>query len=54
MMEDKQIKALKNWPEPTSVQDISVFIGFGNFYQRFIRGFSKIAASLTLILKKTE
>ena len=31
-MEDKQIKAVKNWPKPTSVRDIQVFIGFANLY----------------------
>ena len=36
-MEDKRIEAVKNWPEPKSVRDIQVFIGFTNFYQRFIR-----------------
>ena len=46
-MEDEQIEAVKNWPKPTSVRDIQVFIGFANFYQRFIQGFSKIAAPLT-------
>ena len=50
-IEDKQIEAVKNWPEPTLVRDIQVFIGFANFYRRFIRGFSKIAALLTLLLK---
>ena len=52
-MEDKQIKAVKNWPEPTSVKDIQVFIGFANFYWRFIRGFSGIAAPFTSVLKIT-
>ena len=52
-MEDEQIEAVKNWPEPTSVRDIQVFIGFANFYRRFIRGFSRIAASLTSMLKTT-
>ena len=52
-MEDEQIKAVKNWPEPTSVRDIQVFIGFANFYRRFIRGFSRIAAPLTSLLKTT-
>ena len=52
-MEDKQIKAIKNWPESTSVRNIQVFIGFANFYQCFIRSFSKIAAPLTFLLKTT-
>ena len=52
-MEDGQIKAVKNWPEPTSVRDIQVFIGFANFYRRFIQGFSRIAALLTSLLKAT-
>ena len=30
-----------------------VFIGFANFYRRFIQGFSRIATSLTAILKTT-
>ena len=52
-MEDERIEAVKNWPEPTSVRDTQVFIGFANFYQRFIRGFSRIAAPLTSLLKAT-
>ena len=35
-IEDERIKELKNWPEPKSVYDIQVFLGFANFYQRFI------------------
>ena len=52
-MEDKRIEAVRNWPEPKSVQDIQVFIGFANFYRRFIRGFSRVAAPLTSMLKTT-
>ena len=50
-IEDEQIEAVKNWPEPTSIRDIQVFIGFANFYQRFILGFNWIAAPLTSMLK---
>ena len=50
-MEDDRIEAVKNWPEPKSVRDIQVFLGFANFYRRFIRGFSKIAGPLTSILR---
>lgn len=53
-MENEGIKAVKSWPKPQSVQDIQVFIGFANFYRRFIQGFSRIAASLTSILKTTS
>ena len=35
-IEDKRIEAVKNWPEPTSVRNIQVFIAFANFYWRFI------------------
>ena len=52
-MEDERIKVIRNWPELKSVQDIQVFIGFANFYQRFIQGFSKIVAPLTSMLKTT-
>ena len=50
-MEDERIEAVKQWPEPQSVRDIQVFLGFANFYRRFIQGFSRIAAPLTSMLK---
>ena len=53
-MKDKQIEAVKNWPKPTLVRDIQMFIGFTNFYRRFIQDFSKIAAPLIFMLKTTR
>ena len=35
-IEDKRIDVVKNWPEPKSVCDIQVFLGFANFYHCFI------------------
>ena len=52
-IEDERIEAVRNWPEPKSVQDIQVFIGFANFYQQFIQSFNRIAAPYTSILKTT-
>ena len=52
-IEDERIKVVRNWPEPKSIQDIQVFIGFANFYWQFIRGFSRIVASLTSMVKMT-
>ena len=52
-MEAERIEVVKKWPEPKSVRDIQVFLGFANFYCQFIKGFSKIAAPLTSMLKTT-
>ena len=52
-MEEERIETVKAWPKPKSIRDIQVFLGFANFYQRFIQGFSKIVALLTSILKTT-
>ena len=53
-MEDEKIKAVEQWSQPKLVRDIQVFLGFTNFYWRFILGFSRITAPLTLMLKTTE
>jgi hypothetical protein len=34
------------------VRDIRVFIGFINYYRRFINGFSKLALPLTILTQK--
>ncbi len=31
-MKEGWIKAVHDWPEPQSVRDIQVFLGFANFY----------------------
>ena len=52
-MKVKRIEVVRKWPEPKSIWDIQVFLDFANFYQQFIQGFSKIAASFTSMLKTT-
>lgn len=51
-MKEKKIEAIKTWAKLQSVQDIQVFLGFGNVYQRFIQAFSRITSLLTSILEK--
>ncbi len=50
-MEEDRIKAVRDWPEPQSVCDIQDFLGFANFYQWFIQGFSRLVTLLTSMLK---
>ena len=52
-MKAKKIEIVRKWPKPKSIRDIEVFLGFANFYCRFIKGFNKIAALLTSMLKTT-
>ena len=35
-IEDKRLDTIKNLLEPKFVQDIQVFLGFANFYCRFM------------------
>lgn len=51
-MDPAKVKAITSWPIPTSVRDIQVFLGFANFYRRFIKNFSQIVGPITRLLKK--
>ncbi|KAK3506431.1 hypothetical protein QTP70_002157 [Hemibagrus guttatus] len=50
-MDEKKVTAVKDWPIPTSVKELQRFLGFANFYRRFIQGYSSITSSLTSLLK---
>ncbi|GBG64138.1 hypothetical protein CBR_g40837 [Chara braunii] len=42
-----KIEALRVWPEPTNTTDVRSFKGLAGYYQRFISGYSRIAAPMT-------
>ena len=49
-----KVAAVKEWAKPESVKDVQSFLGFANFYQRFIRGFSNVAKPLIALIRKTS
>ncbi|KAL0149627.1 hypothetical protein M9458_055154 [Cirrhinus mrigala] len=51
-MDDNKVNAVRNWPRPSTLKELQRFLGFANFYRRFIRGFSSVAAPLTAMVKK--
>lgn len=50
-MEPSRVSTIAEWSEPTTFREIQVFLGFANFYRRFIMGFSRIVRGLTNMLK---
>jgi transposase InsO family protein len=50
-MEESRIEAIRKWPEPTCVKDVQVFLGFANFYRRFIEAYSRVVTPLTDLTK---
>ncbi|KAF7771012.1 hypothetical protein Agabi119p4_6986 [Agaricus bisporus var. burnettii] len=51
-MEEEKVKAIRDWAVPTTVKQVESFLGFANFYQRFIKNFSTIAQPLNELKSK--
>ncbi|GJV29916.1 putative reverse transcriptase domain-containing protein, partial [Tanacetum coccineum] len=47
-----KIKSIKDWESPKMPTEIRQFLGLAGYYQRFIKGFSKIAKSMTKLTRK--
>ena len=51
-MDPVKIAGIQDWPTPTTVKQVWSFLGFCNFYQAFIWGFSHLAKPLNNLTKK--
>jgi hypothetical protein len=49
----EKVKVLKEWPRMKNVQEVRQFVGFAQFYKRFIKNFASIAAPLTDLTRGT-
>ena len=51
-MSPDKVKTMQDWPEPRKVKNIQSFLGFANFYRRFIDNYSNVITPLTRLTHK--
>ena len=47
-----KISIIKGWPMPKNISKVQLFLGFINFYHRFIKKYSEVAINLINLIKK--
>ena len=51
-MDLAKVSTITEWPVPRSVKEVQQFLGFANFYRKFIHNYSAIASPLTCLTRK--
>ncbi|XP_040996196.1 uncharacterized protein LOC121242393 [Juglans microcarpa x Juglans regia] len=51
-VDPEKLKAMEDWPRPTSLKALRGFLGLIGYYRHFIRGYGGVVAALTCLLKK--
>jgi hypothetical protein len=51
-MKSEKLNTIRNWPYPLNQKELGHFLGYLNFYRKFIWSFSSIAALLTSLTKE--
>ena len=51
-IDPSKVNTIVNWPSLINIKDVQSFLGFANFYRRFIYGYSRLAAPLTNLTRK--
>jgi hypothetical protein len=49
-MDPVKVQGVRNWMRPTTLKEVWAFLGFLNFYQMYIRGFSILASPLNTLV----
>lgn len=53
-MDPSKVSAIINWKTPRNIKEVQSFLGFANFYRRFIADFSRKTAPLTVLSRKNR
>ena len=49
---EAKLKAVHDWATPKDVKGVRSFLGFANYYQRFVENFAAVADPLTSLMRK--
>jgi hypothetical protein len=50
-MDPRKVESITTWPKPQSYNELQIFLGFCNFYRRFIASYSRMVSPMTDLLK---
>ncbi|KAL0192767.1 hypothetical protein M9458_011063, partial [Cirrhinus mrigala] len=50
-IDERKVEAIRFWPTPTSIKELQRFLGFSNYYRRFIHNYSSITSPLANLQK---
>src|ERR1700712_2151486 len=53
-MDPAKVAGVMDWPQPKKLKEVQAFLGFANFYRRFIQDFAKHAKPLTILTKNDQ
>ena len=51
-MDPAKLSTILEWPVPKSIKDVQSFLGFANFYRKFILHYSSLTTPLTTLTRK--
>ena len=53
-MESTKVQAIQDWEVPTKKKEVQAFLGFANYYRRFIQDYARRVRPLTELTKNVH
>ena len=53
-VDPKKVAAVQHWPTPSDVHQVRAFLGLGNYFRNFIRGYSNLVRPLNELWKAAK